>query len=738
MPQKKRNSELLMLADMLCAGLLSLGAALVLLSAFGYGGLWLSPLPAAALSVLLFFLWEKWPLPVTVVIAAGAVIFLLYQGIAGKGLSDWLSSQVAVLWNGTRPADAVLPFPAVLLLALPVTLLFWLLIRKIPALAALWAVTLLSAGLVAFSAFTDAEHWLPPLLLLFAGNLLFLPRTALSGESRLRAQIVAAALLLPILGLGMLLGPKEDGEWQSQRLVYLVQDTGDFWEFHFGALPELPITSMRSMGLQPQSDRLGGDIELSDETVITGGVNTLLRGQVLDRYTGRGWEDRDPQGNGNFRYESFFWSARKAEAFCTNLPPDANRPMMKALLTEINTELTTRVLTRSLFLPTRIETVEPVGMEGDLYFTTQGEVYWNTAPASSYRTVIKGQIWNLDDPKFDQNIQYLEEFFRKEPVFEDGNFETIKAQNVQLPDSLPDSVRQLAEELTADAQSPYHAATLLRDYLTEQCEYTLTPGDPDTDEDFVAEFLEKNQGYCTYFASALTVLCRASDVPARYVTGYAMIPDGERFKATRATAHAWTEVYLENIGWVPVDALRWLYAEEQEEETPPAQGFAQNNPTPTPAPTPSVGTTQTESEPEKSFDPQVLWWTVLVLGAVGLFFLWRLLQRRRYTEQYVKRHLPGRTDAAGHYYAGLLRLLKVLGHEPQSGETLSAFEERLRTVLPEDPIKHLPQSFEIISRMLYGGFPPDEAEMKQLNECYQAVRTYIRKTMGFKGWLLVP
>ena len=726
-----------MLADLFCAGLLSLGAVLVVLSALGHGGLWLSPLLAVALSVLLLFLWEKRPLPVTGVVAVGALLFLLYQSVSGAGISEWLLTQVAVLWNGTLPTEAALPFPAVLLLALPVTLLFRLLLRNVPSFAALWAVTLLSAGLVAFSAFTDAEHWLTPLLLLFAGNLLFLPRAALSGESRLRAQVVAAVLLLPVLCFGALLGPKEDGQWQSQRLVYLVQDAGDFWEFHFGALPELPITSMRSLGLQPQSDRLGGDIDLSDETVITGGVNTLLRGQVLDRYTGHGWEDSDPQRGGNFRYESFFWNARKAKAFCTDLPPDANRVMMQELLKEVNTELTTRVLTRSLFVPTHIETVEPVGMDGDLYFTMQGEIYWNAAPASTYRTVITGQTWDLDDPDFDQNMQYLEEFFRREPVFEDENFETIKAQNVQLPDSLPDSVRQLARELTADAQTQYHAAALLRDYLSEHCEYTLTPGDPDPEQDFVAEFLEKKQGYCTYFASALTVLCRAAGVPARYVTGYAMIPDGDRFKATRATAHAWTEVYLDCIGWVPVDALRRLFVEE-EEELPPAQGFTQNTPTPSPSPVPSAGTTQAEDTPEKSFDPQVLWWVVFALGAIGLFFLWRLLQYRRFTEKYVKRHIPGRTDAAGHYYAGLLRLFKILGHEPQSGETLSAFEERLRAVLPEDPAKHLPESFEIISRLLYGGFPPNEVEMKQLNTCYQAVRSHIRKTMGFKGWLLVP
>lgn len=737
MPKERWKVYAQTLVDLICAGLLSLGAALALLPAFGHDARWVAPLLAVALSLALFLLWKKWPLPVTGILAVGAALFLFYQAFIGEGApGEWASSQVAVLWNGTLPAEEALPFPAVLALVLPVTLLFWLLMRRFPA---LWAVTLLSAGLVATSVLTEADGWLAPFLLLFAGNLLFLPRTSLPGDGRPQAQLVAAVLLLPILGLGLLLGPKENGAWRSQGLVYLVQDAGDFWEFHLGELPELSITSMRNIGLQPQRDRLGGDIELSDETVITGGVNTLLRGQALDVYTGHSWEDGDPQENGNFRYESFFWNGRKVEAFGTGLPQPGNRPLLKELLTEVDTDLTTRFLTRSLFLPYRTETIAPVATGGNLYFTMQGEVYWSAAPSSGYRTVIQGETWNLDDPEFDRNLQYLEAFYRDDPATsDDPYFEKVKARQLQLPDSLPDSVRELAERLTADVQTPYQGVTLLRDYLAEHCEYTLTPGDPDPEQDFVAEFLEERRGYCTYYASALTVLCRAAGVPARYVTGYAMVPDGERFKATRSTAHAWTEVYLEHIGWVPVDALRGLYVEEQETEDPPVQGPLPSAPSPTPAPTSATGGALEEYEPTQEFDPRIFWWGLPVLCAFGLLFLLRAMQRRRYTEAYVKRHFPGRTDAAGHYYAGLLRLFKVLGQEPQPGETLSAFEKKVCARLPETLANRLPQSFEIISRLLYGSFPPNEAELKELNECYQALRSYLRKTMGIKGRLLVP
>ena len=71
------------------------------------------------------------------------------------------------------------------------------------------------------------------------------------------------------------------------------------------------------------------------------------------------------------------------------------------------------------------------------------------------------------------------------------------------------------------------------------------------------EFLFKTRaGFCEHFASAFVVLMRSAGVPARVVTGYLggeYNALGDYLIVRQSDAHAWTEVWLENRGWVRVD-----------------------------------------------------------------------------------------------------------------------------------------------------------------------------------------
>ncbi|HLW64865.1 MAG TPA: transglutaminase domain-containing protein [Gemmataceae bacterium] len=76
-----------------------------------------------------------------------------------------------------------------------------------------------------------------------------------------------------------------------------------------------------------------------------------------------------------------------------------------------------------------------------------------------------------------------------------------------------------------------------------------TPFDP---ADHGAVWALKNKhGDCTEFADLFVTLCRAKGIPARVCEGYITtdVAKGDTPK------HNWTEVYLDNLGWVPVDPL---------------------------------------------------------------------------------------------------------------------------------------------------------------------------------------
>ena len=58
-------------------------------------------------------------------------------------------------------------------------------------------------------------------------------------------------------------------------------------------------------------------------------------------------------------------------------------------------------------------------------------------------------------------------------------------------------------------------AAAIRDWLAENCRYTLEVDYPPAERDFVSYFLlDSREGYCSYFASAMAVLCRAAGLPA--------------------------------------------------------------------------------------------------------------------------------------------------------------------------------------------------------------------------------
>jgi transglutaminase-like putative cysteine protease len=102
-------------------------------------------------------------------------------------------------------------------------------------------------------------------------------------------------------------------------------------------------------------------------------------------------------------------------------------------------------------------------------------------------------------------------------------------------------------------------AALIRDVLlmlrNENFYYTLEP--PPLGVQPVDDFLfETRSGFCEHYASAFAVLMRAAGIPARVVTGYQggeMNPFGNYFIVRQADAHAWTEVWLADAGWVRVD-----------------------------------------------------------------------------------------------------------------------------------------------------------------------------------------
>ena len=145
--------------------------------------------------------------------------------------------------------------------------------------------------------------------------------------------------------------------------------------------------------------------------------------------------------------------------------------------------------------------------------------------------------------------------------------EATRETYLQLPDTLPERVRELARQETAGARDPYDAALTLREFLVSTYPYTLRPEPRPRGDDFVDHFLfETRRGFCNHYASAMVVMCRAVGIPARFVTGFVAgeyEPETDSYEVRDKDAHSWAEVYIEGRGWQSLDPTPPLEEERE-------------------------------------------------------------------------------------------------------------------------------------------------------------------------------
>ena len=116
-------------------------------------------------------------------------------------------------------------------------------------------------------------------------------------------------------------------------------------------------------------------------------------------------------------------------------------------------------------------------------------------------------------------------------------------------------MQELADTLTAEAQTPYDACRAIEKYL-RQYSYNRNVFREEGDN-YIDEFLFRTgEGYCVHYASAMVMLLRLSGIPARYVEGYDFPIPGtkeDRYVVTGSNAHAWPEAWIGGLGWVPFE-----------------------------------------------------------------------------------------------------------------------------------------------------------------------------------------
>lgn len=180
----------------------------------------------------------------------------------------------------------------------------------------------------------------------------------------------------------------------------------------------------------------------------------------------------------------------------------------------------------------------PVNGTNDCYFTDPGGVITGEFVQTGY---------SYSDL---QGMQVSPEDQKAELAYRKFVYENYRA----LPLTTKNTLLAWAQQrgITADS------STLIEDIqraVQNAAKYDRNGQDYPAGVDVAVYFLtEAKTGICQHFATAGTLLYRAFGIPARYTVGFAdTVYSGKTTVLNNENAHAWVEVYIDGLGWVPVD-----------------------------------------------------------------------------------------------------------------------------------------------------------------------------------------
>ena len=191
----------------------------------------------------------------------------------------------------------------------------------------------------------------------------------------------------------------------------------------------------------------------------------------------------------------------------------------------------------------------------------------------------------------------------------DGVPGDIAERYLELPDDFSQAVRQEAQDIivAAGAETPYDKALALQNYFRDpsRFRYDLDVARGHSAERIEDFLFEVRAGYCEQFAGSYAAMARSLGLPARVAVGFTpgeYDPEIDAYRVTGKHAHAWPEVWIEEIGWLrfeptpgrgaPGDEAHTGFPADQEGATPASAGDEGQSATPTPAaPAPGASTT---------------------------------------------------------------------------------------------------------------------------------------------------
>ncbi|AIC95672.1 transglutaminase TgpA family protein [Shouchella lehensis] len=403
----------------------------------------------------------------------------------------------------------------------------------------------------AIDSFTDYDGNASIVRMFVVGLILFVTlRVLKNGEgntafsfARLgKVMALSSVLILTAAAISFVM-PKPEPQW-SDPVPYLESILG----FSSGGTPTQRI------GYSEDDSRLGGGFVDDDTPVFYARIEegSYWKGETKNVYTGSGWELSLNDTNETLQTPPLQEGERTAVI----------REEREAQL-RFYGEGEQRF--NHLFYPGEL-------VSSELELMNTGE----TEPIvihsiSNQATLVDGQA-----PPNQYEVTYYDQTFQVGGLREDNQTSDLDWElYTEVPDDLPERVRELAEELTEGRDTVYDQVIAIENYLRGPS-FSYETEDvpvPNGNQDYVDQFLfETQRGYCDNFSTAMAVMLRTLDIPTRWVKGFTegqqveVNDEYEEYLISNNNAHSWVEVYFPSAGWVSFEPTPSFSGFEFEQE----------------------------------------------------------------------------------------------------------------------------------------------------------------------------
>lgn len=293
-------------------------------------------------------------------------------------------------------------------------------------------------------------------------------------------------------------------------------------------------------------------------------TNIYLSGKVFQNFDGRSWSVNE-EGNADDWIIDTMETVYAVEKYDS----EHKRDYLRAIGIDVGFR---SFHTKYVFMPLKTSTFTKE-KKGISYEPGEGGMIFDEQKGYGTEYGLTYYQLNLSHPAFEQFLQSRteenEETWKKvvkllNQESQEYSLQTLtdyrkRTKKQYLPETeISPQTREWLEKVTEGATTDWEKLKCIEKQL-QSFTYTMNigelPAKVTNEEKFLDYFLlESKEGYCSYFATAFVLLARVEGIPARYVQGFCVTAEGMgEILVSSKMAHAWPEVYLEGIGWIPFE-----------------------------------------------------------------------------------------------------------------------------------------------------------------------------------------